>query len=294
MMKAVIPAAGLGTRFLPATKAQPKEMLPVVDKPAIQYVVEEAVAAGLDDILIVTGRGKRAIEDHFDNSFELEEKLEKTANTVAAAALANIANLGHIHYIRQKQRLGLGNAVYCARKYIGDNPFSVMLGDTITMSKTPCIRELQNVFNEKQASVIAVHRVPADKIGAYGIIDAEPAGDNLFKINSLIEKPEPQDAPSDLAVLGRYILTPGIFSCLERTAPDKNGEVQLTDAIRLLLESEPVYAVEFTGRHYDIGDKLGWLKAIFEIAMDRPDLGPDLREYLTRYLSRSGAGDATG
>ncbi len=284
MIKAVIPAAGLGTRFLPATKAQPKEMLPVVDKPAIQYVVEEAVAAGLDDILIVTGRGKRAIEDHFDNSFELEDTLEKTANVGGLSALKNIANLAHIHYIRQQRHLGLGNAVYCAHRYIGDNPFAVLLGDTITLSDVPCIKELEKVNADIGASVIAVARVPAAEISAYGIIESEPAANGILRIKDVVEKPDATDAPSDLAIIGRYVLSPGIFPCLERTSPDANGEVQLTDALRLLLEDEPVYAVEYTGRRFDVGNKLGWLEAIFELALERPDLGPALREFLTQRL----------
>lgn len=279
-MKAVIPAAGLGTRFLPATKAQPKEMLPVVDKPAIQYVVEEAVSSGIDDILIITGRGKRAIEDHFDKSFELEQLLEKDNKREHLSQVKDIADLAHIHYIRQKHQLGLGNAVYCARRFVGDEPFAVLLGDTITLTDTPCTKELMEVYRERKAPIIAVERVPKDKVRSYGIIGGQKVDDRLYKVDQLIEKPSEAEAPSDMAIFGRYVLTPDIFSCIEETEPGKNGEVQLTDALALLLAQRDVYAFEVTGRRYDIGNKLDWLKATIELALERTDLGPALKRYL--------------
>ncbi|MFA5802990.1 MAG: UTP--glucose-1-phosphate uridylyltransferase GalU [Thermoleophilia bacterium] len=280
-MKAVIPAAGLGTRFLPATKAQPKEMLPVVDKPTIQYVVEEAVASGIDDILIVTGRGKRAIEDHFDKTLELEQLLERGNNDALLAEVRRVADMAHIHYIRQKHQLGLGDAIYCARQYVGRQPFAVLLGDTITMCETPCTKELVANYKKYGASVIAVERVPDEKVSNYGIVDVEKIdSDGIFKIKSLIEKPAKDEAPSNLAIFGRYVLTPEIFTALEQTEPGKNGEIQLTDALSLLLEKQDIYAYEVTGRRYDIGNKLDWLKANIELALERQDLGKPLEEYL--------------
>ncbi len=286
-MKAVIPAAGLGTRFLPATKAQPKEMLPVVDKPAIQYVVEEAVASGIDDILVVTGRGKRAIEDHFDKSFELEQLLEKDGKKEALAQVRDVADMAHIHYIRQKHQLGLGHAILCAQRYVGNQPFAVLLGDTITMTDIPCTRQLMDVFDRFKSSVIAVERVPHEKVESYGVIDIEPTDEpHLFKVKGLIEKPGLDEAPSDLAIFGRYVLTPAIFNCLEQTMPGKNNEVQLTDALSMLLKEEEIYAFEVTGRRYDIGNKLDWLKATIELALERDELGPELAEYLEKLIHR--------
>lgn len=280
-MKAVIPAAGLGTRFLPATKAQPKEMLPVVDKPTIQYVVEEAVASGIDDILIVTGRGKRAIEDHFDKSFELEEILKRDQKTEALAQVRSLADMAHIHFIRQKRQLGLGNAIACARKYVGNEPFAVLLGDTITMCETPCTKALAASYKKYGTSIIAVERVPEEKVSSYGIVEVEKTEDEgIFKVISLVEKPAKGEAPSNLAIFGRYVLTPEVFAVLEQTEPGKNGEIQLTDALSLLLEKQDIYAYEVTGRRYDIGNKLDWLKATIELALERPDLGKPLKEYL--------------
>lgn len=279
-MKAVIPAAGLGTRFLPATKAQPKEMLPVVDKPTIQYVVEEAVASGIDDILIVTGRGKRAIEDHFDKSFELEYLLERENKQEFLEQVKGVAEMAHIHYIRQKRALGLGHAVYSAQRYIGDQPFAVLLGDTITLTDRPCTQELIDIFEERQASIIAVEQVPVEKVQNYGIIGGGKIGEHLYEIETLVEKPQIEEAPSNLAIFGRYVLTPKIFDALEQTKPGRNGEIQLTDALSMLLKDEEIYAFEVTGRRYDIGNKLDWLKANIELAMERKDLGEDLKRYL--------------
>lgn len=282
----MIPAAGLGTRFLPATKAQPKEMLPVVDKPAIQYVVEEAVSSGIDDILIITGRGKRAIEDHFDKSFELEQLLERDEKHEHLNQVKDIADLAHIHYIRQKHQLGLGHAIYCAHKYIGDQPFAVLLGDTITLTGRPCVKELLDIYKRYKASVIAVEQVPKEKVANYGIIGGNRIDDFLYEVDSLVEKPAPSEAPSNLAIFGRYVLTPEIFHCIEKTKPGKNGEIQLTDALALLLKEQDVYAYEVTGRRYDIGNKLDWLKATIELALDRKDLGPDLKRYLKELTTR--------
>lgn len=282
--KAVIPAAGLGTRFLPITKSQPKEMIPVVDKPTIQYVVEEAVASGVNDILIITGRGKRAIEDHFDRSFELESVLKKKNDYNAVAKLEEIAKLADIHYIRQKIAAGLGHAVLCAEKHIGNNPFVVLLGDAITLSNNPCTRNLIEHYNKFGASMVAVERVPRQEVKNYGIIQAEKVGDYLYKVVDLVEKPSPKDAPSDLAMLGRYVLTPGIFKALAQTKPGLGGEVQLTDALKHLLKNEEIYAFEVTGPRYDIGNKLSWIKATIELALLNEEFGPELRKYLKELL----------
>ncbi len=281
-MKAVIPAAGLGTRFLPATKAQPKEMLPVVDKPTIQYVIEEAVASGIDDILIVTGRGKRAIEDHFDRSIELEAHLEQKNDEEFLDELLKLAELADIHYIRQKEAKGLGHAILCARKHIGNEPFAVLLGDTITLTETPCTKRLWQIYNEYKASAIAVEEVPWEKVSQYGIIKGKQVTEDIFQVDDLIEKPSRDKAFSNLAIFGRYVLTPTVFECLEKTKPGKGGEIQLTDALKLLLEKEPIYAYEVKGRRYDIGKKIDWLIANIELALDRPDLKPDLIKYLNK------------
>ncbi len=290
-MKAVIPAAGFGTRFLPATKSQPKEMLPVVDKPAIQYVVEEAVASGVDDILIITGRGKRAIEAHFDRAFELEHHLRQTGKQEllgALEAVTELADRGHIHYIRQKEPRGLGDAVYCARQHVGSEPFAVLLGDDIIDAPTPCTKQLLEVFAHERCSVIAVERVPRDKVGSYGVIEVASSRGQLHEVGDLVEKPEVTKAPSDLAITGRYILTPAVFACLERTGPGKHGEVQLTDALRLLLKRERILALEFRGRRYDIGDKLDWLKATVELALKREEFGDELVRHLGPLLEQMG------
>ncbi|MCL6473246.1 MAG: UTP--glucose-1-phosphate uridylyltransferase GalU [Firmicutes bacterium] len=282
--KAVIPAAGLGTRFLPITKSQPKEMIPVVDKPTIQYVVEEAVASGIDDVLIITGRGKRAIEDHFDRSFELESVLKKKNDHDAVAELEEIAKLADIHYIRQKIAAGLGHAVLCAEKHIGDNPFAVLLGDAITLSDNPCTRELIKYHKKFNSTVVAVERVPREEVKKYGIIEAKKIGPHLYEVIDLVEKPSPKDAPSDLAMLGRYVLTPGIFKALAATEPGLGGEIQLTDALKRLLKKEKIYAFEVTGPRYDIGNQLSWIKATVEIALQNKEFGPELRKYLKKLL----------
>src|SRR5688572_17865845 len=279
--KGVFPAAGLGTRFLPATKAQPKEMLPLVDKPTIQYVVEEAVASGLGEIIIVTGRGKRAIEDHFDASFELEYYLSDRGKVEELAQIKTISELAAVCYVRQKEPLGLGHAILCARSLVGGEPFGVFLGDDIIGgAPVPCMRQLLDVFEAKDGPVIAVERVPRDRIHQYGVIAARPLGGNVYEITDLVEKPKAEDAPSDLAIIGRYVLTPDLFDILAQTAPDHRGEIQLTDALRRLRRARPMYAVEFEGKRYDTGDKLGFLKATVEFALARPDLADEFRAYL--------------
>jgi UTP--glucose-1-phosphate uridylyltransferase len=279
--KGVFPAAGLGTRFLPATKAQPKEMLPVVDKPTIQYVVEEAVASGLSELIIVTGRGKRAIEDHFDAAFELEYYLNDRGKVEELAQIKTISDLASVCYVRQKDPLGLGHAMLCARPLVGDEPFGVFLGDDIIgRAPVPCMRQLLDVFEEREGSVIAVERVPRERIHQYGVIAARPVGGNVYEITDLVEKPKAEDAPSDLAIIGRYVLTPDLFDILAKTAPDRRGEIQLTDALRRLQRARPMYAVAFEGKRYDTGDKLGFLKATVEFALDRPDLADEFRAYL--------------
>jgi UTP--glucose-1-phosphate uridylyltransferase len=286
-MKAVIPAAGYGTRFLPATKAQPKEMLPVYDKPTIQYVVEEAVASGIDDILIIIGRGKRAIEDHFDRSIELELSLENSSKDRYLKEIIDISELADIHFIRQKEQKGLGDAVYTARKYVGDEPFCVLLGDTVTVSDTPCTKQLIDIYEKYQSSVIAVEKVRKEEIERYGIVKCEPI-DGLLKILDVVEKPKPEDAPSDLGIIGRYLLTPGIFDCIEKTPRGAVGEIQLTDGIGLLKDRQDVYAYEFKGTRYDIGTKLDWLKSSIEIALQRDDIGEELLNYLKELTGKEG------
>lgn len=278
-MKAVIPAAGLGTRFLPITKAQPKEMLPVFDKPTIQYVVEEVVASGIDNILIITGRGKRAIEDHFDKSTELEMVLKNSAKDEYLRQMEEISDLADIHYVRQKEQRGLGDAIYCARKFVGDESFAVLLGDTITINDVPCTKQLMNIFEEYNSSVIAVEKVARDKIESYGIIRCTPI-DSIYEVEDLVEKPKPEDAPSDLGMIGRYVLTPEIFDAMKRVAPGVGGEIQLTDALKLLLNDQKIYASEFEGKRYDIGNKLDWLKSSIEFALQNDDVKEDLIEYL--------------
>jgi UTP--glucose-1-phosphate uridylyltransferase len=279
--KGVFPAAGLGTRFLPATKAQPKEMLPLVDKPTIQYVVEEAVASGLKEIIIVTGRGKRAIEDHFDAAFELEYFLNDRGKLEELAQIKTISELASVSYVRQKEPLGLGHAILCARSLVGDEPFGVFLGDDIIgNAPTPCMRQLLDVFERHGGPVIAVERVPRDRIHQYGVIAGTNIGGNVWEISDLVEKPRAEDAPSDLAIIGRYVLTPELFGILAETKADRRGEIQLTDGLRTLRTRRPMYAVEFVGKRYDTGDKLGFLKATVEFALARPDLAGAFREYL--------------
>ena len=280
--KAVFPAAGLGTRFLPATKAQPKEMLPLVDKPIIQYVIEEAVAAGLTKIIIVTGRGKNAIEDHFDTSYELEKMLEARGKTDLLEQVRAVSNMINVSYVRQGESLGLGHAVLMARDLVGDEPFAVMLGDDIIDNPVPCMKQMVEVFERHQGPVIAVHQVPRSEISAYGVIDGtpEPGNGRVYRIRDLVEKPRAEAAPSDLAIIGRYILTPDIFDCLESTSRDEGGEIQLTNGLRALRERRQLYGYRFEGIRHDAGNKLGFLKATVEFALKRPDLGGPFREYL--------------
>jgi UTP--glucose-1-phosphate uridylyltransferase len=284
--KAVFPAAGLGTRFLPATKAQPKEMLPIVDKPIIQYGVEEAIHSGIQNIIIVTGRGKSAIEDHFDVSFELEYLLESRGKTELLEVVRSISDLINVSYVRQKEALGLGHAVLRAVELVGDEPFSVVLADDVIEAPTPCLRQLLNIYDEFNAPVLAVMKVPHENISSYGciagkIVRHKGSAGRLFRVSDLVEKPKSQDAPSDLAIIGRYVLTPEIFRSLQSIDPGSGGEIQLTDALRHLMSSgRPIYAYEFEGTRYDAGDKLGFLKATVEYALRRDDLGGPFREYL--------------
>lgn len=278
--KAVVTAAGWGTRFLPATKAQPKEMLPLVDKPIIQYVIEEAVASGIKHIIIVTAIGKRAIEDHFDRSFELEHILQKKGNAELLQKLQNISELADISYIRQKEQLGLGHAILVTRELIGDEPFAIFLPDDIIESKVPAMKQMLEVYDSYKSSVIAVEKVAPEAISSYGIIGPKQVKDRVYRVMSLVEKPDPKDAPSNLGIVGRYILTPEIFDMLEKTTPGKGGEIQLTDGLKLLLEKQPIYAHQFEGIRYDTGTPLGFLKASVELALKRPDIGATFREYL--------------
>ena len=278
--KAVFPAAGLGTRFLPATKAQPKEMLPLVDKPTIQYVVEEAVASGLDEIILVTGRNKRAIEDHFDAAFELEYYLQDRGKLEELAQIKTISELASVSYVRQKEPLGLGHAILCARPLVGAEPFGVFLGDDIIVSRVPCMRQLLDVFERLGGPVLAVMRMPRDEIGRYGVIAPRGLGGNVYEVQDLVEKPDPRDAPSDLAIIGRYVLTPDIFPILADTAPDSRGEIQLTNGLRRLRQSRPIYALEIDGVRHDTGNKLGYLKATVYFALKRPEIAGPFREYL--------------
>ncbi len=282
LRKAVFPAAGLGTRFLPATKAQPKEMLPLVDKPIIQYVIEEAVASGITGIIIVTGRGKNAIEDHFDVSSELERLLAERGKTDLLEQVRAISSMINVSYVRQGEQLGLGHAVLMAKDLVGDEPFAVMLGDDIIDSQVPCMRQMAEVFDRHQSPVLAVQRVPRNEISAYGVIAADPVGadDRLFRVRDLVEKPPQAEAPSDLAIIGRYILTPDIFEALEATERDAGGEIQLTNGLRALNRHRPIYGYRFEGTRHDAGNKLGFLKATVEFALKRPDLGGPFREYL--------------
>ena len=283
--KAVFPAAGLGTRFLPATKALPKEMLPVVDKPIIQYGVEEAVLSGIEDVIIVTGRGKTIMEDHFDVGFELEQMLESRGKTSLLKIARDLANLVNVSYIRQKQALGLGHAVLRSKDLVGVEPFVVVLADDVIDSRTPCIQQLINVYEAFEAPVLAVMEVPNDRISAYGVVDAEPVEfqgtkDRVYRIRDMVEKPKASEAPSNLAIIGRYVLTPDIFASLQTVGPGSGGEIQLTDGLKHLLQQRPIYAYRFEGTRYDAGDKLGFLQATVELALKHPDLGTPFRQYL--------------
>lgn len=282
LRKAVIPAAGLGTRFLPATKAQPKEMLPIVDKPTIQYIVEEAAAAGVEDIIIVTGRSKRSIEDHFDRSIELEMELEKDGKSEWLEMVKSISEIANIHFIRQKQTLGLGHAVLTASHFIGDEPFAVLLGDDVIVSKKPVLQQMLEVFTEYQTSVIGGQEVSLDAIGKYSSLDGKQIEEGIYKVRNIIEKPKPEEVFSNIAILGRYILTPRIFHYLETQTPGAGGEIQLTDSLNRLAHDEAMYAYIYKGHRYDIGSKMGFLQANIEVALRNPEVSDSLKDYLNQ------------
>ena len=284
--KAVIPAAGLGTRFLPATKATPKEMLPIVDKPTIQYIIEEALHAGIEDILIITGRSKRAIEDHFDRSIELELNLEEHGKLKELEMVRKISDV-RIHYIRQKEPRGLGHAILCAKQFVGEEPFAVLLGDDVVDSEKPALQQLIDVYDKTGASVLGVQEVPQEKVSAYGIVASEPTGDaRTFTVQDMVEKPAVEEAPSRLAVLGRYVITPEIFPILEETKPGRGDEIQLTDALKVLAKEQTMYAYNFEGRRYDVGDKQGFLEATVEMALKRSDLHDKFLQYLEGIVAK--------
>ncbi len=279
--KAVIPAAGLGTRFLPATKAQPKEMLPIVDKPTIQYIIEEAVRSGIEDIIIVTGRSKRAIEDHFDKSYELEVELSKGQKQELLSLVQDISRLANIYYIRQKEPLGLGHAIYCAKTFVGNEPFAVLLGDDVVDApEKPCLKQMIEVFDQYQTSVLGVQTVPRQDTNKYGIVAGSQISERIYKVDTLVEKPKVEEAPSNIAILGRYIITPEIFTELEQTTPGAGGEIQLTDALLRLAQKQCIYAYDFMGRRYDVGNKEGFLEATVEFALKREDLRDEFLAYL--------------
>ncbi|MGL4740319.1 MAG: UTP--glucose-1-phosphate uridylyltransferase GalU [Sarcina sp.] len=279
--KAIIPAAGLGTRFLPATKAQPKEMLPIVDKPTIQYIIEEAIASGIEEILIITGKGKKCIEDHFDKSLELEMQLEKSGKDELLQMVREISDMVDIHFIRQKEPKGLGHAISCAKTFVGNEPFAVLLGDDIVYNdENPCLGQLIECFNEYNTSILGVQEVPHEDVDKYGIVDGVHVENGVYKVRNLVEKPAKDEAPTNVAILGRYIITPRIFEILENTKPGKGGEIQLTDALLTLISQEAMYAYNFTGKRYDVGDKLGFLKATVEYALRRDDLKDEFTAYL--------------
>ena len=278
--KAIIPAAGLGTRFLPATKAQAKEMLPIVDKPTLQYIIEEAIESGIEEILIVTGRNKKSIEDHFDRSVELELELEQKGKTAMLEMVQDISNMVNIHYIRQKEPKGLGHAIHCAKSFIGDEPFAVLLGDDIVDADTPCLKQMIDAYDEYKTTVLGVQEVARENVDKYGILDVKHIEDRVYKVKDMVEKPSIEEAPSNIAILGRYIITPEIFNILENQAPGKGGEIQLTDALQTLATKEAIYAYNFEGRRYDVGDKLGFLEATVDFALKRPELRDEFIEFL--------------
>lgn len=282
--KAIIPAAGLGTRFLPATKAMPKEMLPIVDKPTIQYIIEEAVASGIEDIIIVTGKGKRAIEDHFDSSFELEHNLTKKEKWKLLEEVRKPTDMADIHYIRQKEPKGLGHAIWCARKFIGNEPFAVLLGDDIVRAEEPCLKQMIKVYNKYHSSIVGVQEVPIVEVSRYGIVEVNRVAERIYRTKSLVEKPDPALSPSSLAIMGRYILTPLIFQILDMQEIGIGGEIQLTDAINKLNLQEQVLAYQFSGKRYDVGDKLGFIKTTIEFALQRDDLRNDLIPFLEKAM----------
>lgn len=278
--KAIIPAAGLGTRFLPATKAQPKEMLPIVDKPTIQYIVEEAVASGIEDIIIVTGRTKKSIEDHFDKSVELEMELEKHGKDELLEVARSVSDIANIYYIRQKEPKGLGHAILTAKTFVGDEPFAVLLGDDVICSEEPCLKQMMDMYDKYEHTILGVQTVDHSQVNKYGIVDGKQVGDRLYTVNNMVEKPSLDEAPSNVAVLGRYIITPGIFKYLEKQEIGAGGEIQLTDALCKLAKEEPMYAYDFIGKRYDVGNKMGFLQATVEFALDREDLREEFKEYL--------------
>lgn len=282
--KAIIPAAGLGTRFLPATKSQPKEMLPIVDKPTLQYIIEEAVNSGIEEILVVTGRSKKSIEDHFDRSVELELELDQKGKTQMLEMVKEISNMVDIHFIRQKEPKGLGHAIYCAKSFVGDEPFAVLLGDDIVDNGVPCLAQLINTYNEYNTSILGVQEVERENTDKYGILDVKNIEDRVYKVNDMVEKPKVEDAPSNIAILGRYIITPAIFEILGNQKPGKGGEIQLTDALKTLGKHEAIYAYEFEGRRYDVGDKLGFLEATIDFALKRDNLKDELMEYMKNII----------
>lgn len=284
--KAIIPAAGLGTRFLPATKAQPKEMLPIVDKPTLQYIIEEAIGSGIEEILIITGRNKKSIEDHFDKSVELEYELGSKGKYDLLEEVRKISDMANIHYIRQKEPKGLGHAIYCAKSFIGNEPFAVMLGDDIVANEVPCLKQMIDTFERHQGSILGVQEVSLDDVGKYGIVAGNYLEDGLYKVADLVEKPSADEAPSNIAISGRYIISPAIFEILENTEPGKGGEIQLTDALRVLAQREPMYAYVFEGRRYDVGDKLGFLQATVEIALKRGDLREEFLRFLVQTIEK--------
>ncbi|CEN25834.1 UTP--glucose-1-phosphate uridylyltransferase [[Clostridium] sordellii] len=283
--KAIIPAAGLGTRFLPATKSQPKEMLPIVDKPTLQYIIEEAVNSGIEEILIVTGRSKKSIEDHFDRSIELELELEQKGKLDMLKIVQDISNMVDIYFIRQKEPKGLGHAIYCAKSFVGDEPFAVLLGDDIVDSEKPCLKQLIGAYDEYNTSILGVQEVAKENTDKYGILDVKHIEDRVYKVNDMVEKPKVEEAPSNIAILGRYIITPAIFEILENQKPGKGGEIQLTDALKTLGEHEAIYAYNFEGKRYDVGDKLGFLKATVDYALKRPELKSDFIDFLKEKVS---------
>lgn len=283
--KAIIPAAGLGTRFLPATKAQPKEMLPIVDKPTIQYIIEEAIASGISEIIIVTGRSKRSIEDHFDKSVELELELEKNGKEELLKMVREISDMANIHYIRQKEPRGLGHAILTARHFVGNEPFAVLLGDDVVVAKQPCLSQMIDVYNEYKTSVLGVQKVAHEVVNKYGIVNCKEVDDRVYKVRDLVEKPKIEDAPSDIAILGRYIITPAIFDYLETQDAGTGGEIQLTDALRRLAKDEAMYCYDFKGHRYDVGTKTGFLQANIEFALRNPEVADEMKEYLNALTS---------
>ncbi len=282
--KAVIPAAGLGTRFLPATKAQPKEMLPIVDKPTLQFIIEEAVDSGIEEILIITGRNKSSIENHFDKSVELEMELERAGKHDMLEEVRKISDMVNIHYIRQKEPRGLGHAIHCAKSFIANEPFAVLLGDDVVHSEKPCLKQMIEIYDEYKTTILGVQKVPNQDVSKYGIVDGMYIEDRIYKVNNLVEKPSVQDAPSNIAILGRYIINPAIFEAIEETKPGKKGEIQLTDALNILSNREAMYAYVFEGKRYDVGDKQGFLEATVEFALRREDLRGEFLSYLEKVL----------